>query len=62
MRPLASGKALQADSLCLRISSWRADVKFFNTGSQQAAWRRLTDAARVAKHSATNGDTMTTVS
>jgi hypothetical protein len=36
MRPLTSGKALQADSLCLRISSWRAAVQFFNTGSQQS--------------------------
>ena len=61
MRPLASGKALQADSLCLRISSWRAAVQFFNTGSQQAAWHRLTDAARVATYRATTSDTMTTV-
>jgi hypothetical protein len=36
-------------------------VEFFNTGSQQAAWHRLTDAAWVATYRATTSDTVTTV-
>ena len=49
MRPLASGKALQADSLCLRISSWRAAVQFFNTGSQQAACTARPKSAKIGR-------------
>ena len=56
MRPLASGKALQAGSLLPAHL-----VEFFNTGSQQAAWHRLTDAAWVATYRATTSDTVTTV-